>query len=122
MKTKNDIIFVFAGLWVLGFYKKDAAKELASYKTKDKKIVEKDYVYDIRESQLVPVRLASESVDLQFLEELLIKQIKRTDRFLRKDKRTVKDNFVFGKRYMAKKILSAIRTELNKAEKEAKKK
>ena len=72
--------------------------------------------------KLVPVRLASESVDLQFLEELLIKHIKRTDRFLRKDKRKVKDNFVFGKRYMAKKILSAIHTEMNKAEKEAKKK
>jgi len=75
----------------------------------------------VEERKLVSVRLASESVDLQFLEELLIKHIKRTDRFLRKDKRKVKDNFVFGKRYMAKKILSAIHTEMNKAEKEAKK-
>ena len=56
---------------VLGFYKKDAAKELASYKTNCKKIVEKNYVYDIRKSQLVPVRLASESVDLKRLKARL---------------------------------------------------
>ena len=54
---------------VLGFYKKDAAKELASYKTNCKKIVEKNYVYDIRKSQLVPVRLASESVGLEWLKK-----------------------------------------------------
>ena len=47
-----------------------------------------DFVFDsISKKKKVPVRLASESVDLQFLEELLIKHIKRTDRFLRKDKR-----------------------------------
>ena len=99
---------------VLGLFESDCDSYFYSDRTKKVKI-------EINNSNFIPVRLASESVDLQFLEELLIKQIKRTDRFLRKDKRTVKDNFVFGKRYMAKKILSAIHTEMNKTEKEAKK-